>query len=164
MNEFRSEVLHSGDSCNMVPSNGQHWCFGQAGGFDMLLLDSLYEDDNARRQIQLQNAGYGYGGLAAVQNPFEQQHQQQQQKKNDPFIGSNSIAPPPNVQMALMQQLQQQQMLQQNQQLSMMLPYQQLTQFPQQQTPQTCHGNPFEDSFGMHPNNSTPQQGNHMLL
>ncbi|KAK4798817.1 hypothetical protein SAY86_031143 [Trapa natans] len=30
-----------------------------AGGFDMLLLDSLYEDESARRQIQLQNAGYG---------------------------------------------------------------------------------------------------------
>lgn len=132
--------------------------FGQAGGFDKLLLDSLYEDDNARRQIQLQNAGYGYQGLAAVQNPFEQQ-------QNDPFIMSNCIAPPPNVQMAVMQQQQQQQqMLQQNQQQSMMVPYQQPTQFPQQQMPQTNYANPFGDPFVMHPNSSTPQQGNHMLL
>lgn len=29
-----------------------------AGGFNKLLLDSLYEDDAARRQIQLQQAGY----------------------------------------------------------------------------------------------------------
>ncbi|KAJ0031473.1 hypothetical protein Pint_14017 [Pistacia integerrima] len=131
-----------------------------AGGFDKLLLDSLYEDNNARRHIQLQNAGYGYGGLAAVQNPFEQQQQQ-----NDPFIMSNGIAAPPNVQMAVMQQQQQQQqMLQQNQQQSMMVPYQQPTQFLQQQMPQTNYANPFGDPFVMHPNTSTPQQGNHMLL
>ncbi|PPR93410.1 hypothetical protein GOBAR_AA27273 [Gossypium barbadense] len=30
-------------------------------GFDKLLLDSLYEDDAARRQLQLKNVGYGYG-------------------------------------------------------------------------------------------------------
>ncbi|CAM8923280.1 unnamed protein product [Rhodiola kirilowii] len=42
-----------------------------AGGFDKLLLDSLYEDENARRRIQLHKAGYS---LDAMQNnPFDQQ-------------------------------------------------------------------------------------------
>ncbi|KAG5413980.1 hypothetical protein IGI04_001547 [Brassica rapa subsp. trilocularis] len=82
-----------------------------AGGFDKLLLDSLYEDDSARRQIQLTNAGYGHGGTetagaAPPQNPFEMQQ--------DPFAMSNTIAPPTNVQMA-MQQQQQQQMMMMNQ-------------------------------------------------
>lgn len=79
-----------------------------AGGFDKLLLDSLYEDDSARRQIQLTNAGYGHGGTeraaAPPQNPFEMQQ--------DPFAMSNNIAPPTNVQMA--QQQQQQMMMHQN--------------------------------------------------
>ncbi|CAN8230494.1 unnamed protein product [Cochlearia groenlandica] len=71
-----------------------------AGGFDKLLLDSLYEDDSARRQIQLTNAGYGHGGTdtaLAPQNPFEMMQQ-------DPFAMSNNIAPPTNVQMAMQQQ------------------------------------------------------------
>ncbi|CAH2077926.1 unnamed protein product [Thlaspi arvense] len=78
-----------------------------AGGFDKLLLDSLYEDDSARRQIQLTNAGYGHGGAdtagAPPQNPFEMQQ--------DPFAMSNNIAPPTNVQMAMQQQQQQQMMM-----------------------------------------------------
>ncbi|CAN6914812.1 unnamed protein product [Brassica oleracea] len=79
-----------------------------AGGFDKLLLDSLYEDDSARRQIQLTNAGYGHGGTetagaAPPQNPFEMQQ--------DPFAMSNNIAPPTNVQMAMQQQQQQQMMM-----------------------------------------------------
>ncbi|KAK4360357.1 hypothetical protein RND71_019309 [Anisodus tanguticus] len=43
-----------------------------AGGFDKLLLDSLYEDDATRRQIQLQNAGYsaGYGIKVNILNKF----------------------------------------------------------------------------------------------
>ncbi|KAJ1378212.1 putative clathrin assembly protein At4g25940 family [Sesbania bispinosa] len=60
-----------------------------AGGFDKLLLDSLYEDENSRRQLQLQNAGYGHGGMA-IQNPFDNYNQQ------DPFALSNNIAPSPN--------------------------------------------------------------------
>ncbi|KAG2244628.1 hypothetical protein Bca52824_093517 [Brassica carinata] len=79
-----------------------------AGGFDKLLLDSLYEDDSARRQIQLTNAGYGHGGTgtaseAPPQNPFEMQQ--------DPFAMSNNIAPPTNVQMAMQQQQEQQMMM-----------------------------------------------------
>ncbi|CAK7345738.1 unnamed protein product [Dovyalis caffra] len=89
------------------------------GGFDRLLLDSLYEDDIARRQIQLQNAGYGYG-TSALHNPFEQQE--------DPFATSHGIAPPPNVQMVMMaqqqQQYQQQQMMmQQHQQQNQSMMY-----------------------------------------
>ncbi|TXG61038.1 hypothetical protein EZV62_012401 [Acer yangbiense] len=136
------------------------------GGFDKLLLDSLYEDDNARRQIQMQNAGYGYGGTA-VQNPFEQ---------NDPFAMSSNIVPPTNVQMAMMAQQQQQQqfmMQQSNQQHNMMVPYQfpaQQSQFPQPQFPpqqqmqQMDYSNPFGDPFHAISKSSTTQQGNHMLL
>lgn len=126
-----------------------------------MLLDSLYEDDNARRQLQLQNAGYGYGGTPATPNPFEQQH--------DPFAMSNSIAPPTNVQMALLaQQQQQHQMMMQQQpqqpQSTMMVPYQNQTQYPQQQTQQMNYANPFGDPFLALPKSSTPQQGNQMLL
>ncbi|XP_050215852.1 putative clathrin assembly protein At5g57200 [Mercurialis annua] len=129
-----------------------------AGGFDRLLLDSLYEDDTARRQIQLQNAGYGYSGTAAQNNPFEQQQQQQ-----DPFLVSNNIAPPPNVQMAIMAQQQQEHqqrqmmMLQQQQQQ----PQQYQPQYPQMQMQQMNSSNPFGDPI---PQNAVQQQGNHMLL
>ncbi|KAG1364506.1 putative clathrin assembly protein [Cocos nucifera] len=67
----------------------------QAGGFDKLLLDSLY-DDAARWQ---QNTGT-YGGFAA--NPFDSQ---------DPFAMSHNFAAPPNVQMALLAQQQQNMMM-----------------------------------------------------
>ncbi|TYH68678.1 hypothetical protein ES332_D05G003100v1 [Gossypium tomentosum] len=115
------------------------------GGFDKLLLDSLYEDDAARRQLQLKNAGYGYGygSMDVQQNPFHQyQH-------NDPFIMSNDIAPPTNVQMAL---------LAQQQQMMMMVPY----QYPQQQN--IPPSNPFGDPFFSLPPTSTSQPGNHTLL
>ncbi|KAF9662967.1 hypothetical protein SADUNF_Sadunf18G0109200 [Salix dunnii] len=134
------------------------------GGFDRLLLDSLYEDDAARRQIQLQNAGYGYGyGATAMNNPFEQQ---------DPFAMSTSIAPPTNVQMAMMAQQQQQYQLQQmtmqqhyqqNQSMTM-VPYQYQPQYPQQQMPQMGPANPFADEFSSFPQGSAPHQGNHMLI
>nr|VDD21133.1 unnamed protein product [Brassica oleracea] len=60
------------------------------GGFDNLLLDSLYEDDTARRQIQLTNAGYGFGATAttgepASLNPYPFGMQQ------DPFAMSNNM-------------------------------------------------------------------------
>ncbi|KAJ6742050.1 CLATHRIN ASSEMBLY PROTEIN [Salix viminalis] len=134
------------------------------GGFDRLLLDSLYEDDTARKQIQMQNAGYGYGATA-VHNPFEQQ---------DPFATSSGIAPPTNVQMAVMaqqqQQYQQQQMaMQQHQQQnqSMMVPYEFQPQYPQQQMQQVGQigpANPFSDPFSSFPQSSEQQQGNHMLI
>lgn len=132
----------------------------QAGGFDKLLLDSLYEDDSARRQIQLQNAGYGYEGMT-MQNPFDQQQ--------DPFIMSNNVAPPPNVQMAMMaqqqQQYQQQQMTFPQQQHNMMVvPFQYQSQYPQQQMQPMDSPNPFGDPFVGYPQNAMPQQGNHTLI
>ncbi|KAL4321352.1 hypothetical protein HN51_065873 [Arachis hypogaea] len=119
-----------------------------AGGFDKLLLDSLYEDENARRQLQLQNAGYGYGGNGmAIQNPFE--------NDNDPFAVSNNIAPPTSVQLALQQQQQQTLFQQQQNNNMMMTPYQQQPYY-----------NPFGDPLPV-PNyayGSTPAQGNYNLM
>ncbi|CAJ1975853.1 unnamed protein product [Sphenostylis stenocarpa] len=145
-----------------------------AGGFDKLLLDSLYEDENARRQLQLQNAGYGRGGTMEIHNPFDQCNQQ-----HDPFAMSNNIAPPPNVQMALMaQQQQQQQMMFQQQQIlyqqpqlhnMMMVPQQQQqphNQYPQQQMQSSGSHNPFGDPLPV-PNynqNFIPPQGNYNLM
>ncbi|OEL38182.1 putative clathrin assembly protein [Dichanthelium oligosanthes] len=63
------------------------------GGFDKLILDSLY-DDGAYRQRQQQQL---YG--SAAPNPF---------MTNDPFAMSNQVAPPPSVQMAAMSQQHQQ--------------------------------------------------------
>ncbi|XP_021725003.1 putative clathrin assembly protein At5g57200 [Chenopodium quinoa] len=141
-----------------------------AGGFDSLLLNSLYEDENARRQLQMQNAGYGPYGMGAgatqVHNPYEQQQ--------DPFFMSNNFAPPTNVQMAMSQQHQQQIMMQQqhhHQQLPpsqsmMMVPYQSTspTQYPQQQSMAMGASNPFGDPFSAFPQTATPIHGNHGLL
>ncbi|CAN6200617.1 unnamed protein product [Urochloa humidicola] len=66
-----------------------------AGGFDKLLLDSLY-DDAARRQ-DAYGYGYGYG------------NGQSSQQQKDPFAMSVGIAPPTGVQMSVMAQQQQQQ-------------------------------------------------------
>lgn len=137
-------------------------CLCQAGGFDKLLLDSLYEDDAARRQLQQQNAGYnpGYGYQMAAQNLVDQR---------DPFAMSNGIAPSTNVQMALMSQqeqmiLQQQQQQQLQQQTMMMVPHQYPTQYSQQQMPYMWSANPFGDPFN-HPQNTIPQQGGtHTLI
>lgn len=123
----------------------------------------MYEDDAARRQIQMQQAGYNsYGsyGYSSGHNPFEQQ--------GDPFAMSNSIAPPTNVQMAMMQQ----QMMQhqdQQQHNMMMVPYQNQSQYPQQQqqqqsSPYMGYSNPFGDPFSYSPQNSMSSQGNHTLL
>ncbi|CAA3021283.1 clathrin assembly At5g57200 [Olea europaea subsp. europaea] len=126
-----------------------------AGGFDKLLLDSLYEDDSARRQLKLQNAGYkaSYGHEMAVPNPFDQP---------DPFTMSNNFAPPINVQMAHMSQ-QQQMMMQQQQQQNMMVSYQHKTQYSHSQMAQMGSSNPFGDPF-VYPQSAMPPQGNHTLL
>ncbi|KAK6942017.1 AP180 N-terminal homology (ANTH) domain [Dillenia turbinata] len=132
------------------------------GGFDRLLLDSLYEDDSARRQIQMQNAGYGAYGMM-MQNPFEQQH--------DPFAMSNNMAPPTHVQLAMQQQQQQQQHLmmlqqQQLQQQQLMLgpPQQHFPQYPQMQKQQMGPSNPFGDPFNGLSQNTMPNRGNHGLI
>uniref|UniRef100_A0A7N0TH31 AP180 N-terminal homology (ANTH) domain-containing protein n=1 Tax=Kalanchoe fedtschenkoi TaxID=63787 RepID=A0A7N0TH31_KALFE len=147
-----------------------------AGGFDKLLLDSLYEDNKARRQLELQNAGYGYD-MPMQYPPYAQ---------SDPFAVSNNIAPPSNVQLAMMQQ---QQMMHQNQyqqqqqqqqyqmpmyqnqqqfpqQNMMMVPHgqpQYLPQYPQQQLPQGDPSNPFSDPFSL-PTNTAQHPGGHHLL
>ncbi|XP_052199876.1 putative clathrin assembly protein At5g57200 [Diospyros lotus] len=140
-----------------------------AGGFDKLLLDSLYEDDTARRQIQLHNAGYSTGKRyeMTAENPFD---------RRDSFIMSNPMLPQNNMQMAAMAQQQQQheqhhpmlqqQYLQHQQSMAMMAsPHQYLPQYPQQQFPFMTMGpsNPFGDPFN-YPQNATPQHGNHTLL
>jgi hypothetical protein len=63
--------------------------FLQAGGFDKLLLDSLYED--AARRQQDAYGGYGNG-----------------QGQDDPFAMSADVAPPTAVQMSVMAAQQQQ--------------------------------------------------------
>ncbi|KAL5065928.1 hypothetical protein RYX36_027665, partial [Vicia faba] len=150
-----------------TPSNHTSQAPGRimAGGFDKLLLDSLYDDENARRQLQLQNAGYGYGGTATtIHNPFDNYSHQ------DPFALSNNIAPPSNVQMASMAQ-QQHMMFQQHQQQHsiMMAPYQQqnpLTQYPQQM-PVMSSFNPFGDPLPVPSYSYSPMhhhQGNYNIL
>jgi len=136
----------------------------QAGGFDKLLLDSLYEDENARRQFQQQNAGYGYGGTA-IHNPFNSYNQQ------DPFAVSNNVALPSNVQMGLMSQ--QQMMLQQQQMMfqqhnTVMVPYQQqqpYTHYPQQMSVMGS-SNPFADPLPVpsYSYGSMPHQGSYNIM
>ncbi|KAK4414858.1 putative clathrin assembly protein [Sesamum alatum] len=133
-----------------------------AGGFDNLLLDSLYEDDATRRTLQLHSAGYNtsYGYEVALHNPFNQQH--------DPFAMSNAIAPPTNVQMALMSQQEQimiqQQQQQQQQQALMMVPHNPYTaQYSAQPLPQFGSANPFGDPFG-YPMSGMPTHGNNTLI
>ncbi|GAA0139263.1 vesicle coat protein [Lithospermum erythrorhizon] len=135
-----------------------------AGGFDKLLLDSLYEDDATRRQYQMQNAGYGYE-MAAPNSSYHY----------DPFAMSNNAAPT-NVQMAMMSQQQmifqqqQHQMMfhqQHNNHNMMMVPHHQYQASPYTQTHQMMlqmlSANPFSsDPFG-YPQ-SRPPNGNHTLL
>ncbi|XP_071722222.1 LOW QUALITY PROTEIN: putative clathrin assembly protein At5g57200 [Rutidosis leptorrhynchoides] len=157
------------------------------GGFDKLLLDSLYEDENSRRNLQLRNAGYGYDAMW-LNNPFQVE---QQQRQYDPFMMSNSIAPPTNVQMALLSQQQQQYYYQQHQMNYYMQPQQQqqLEYYPSQQQnmnmvpvhnnsyyspqysshqPQFGSLNPFGDPFLSLPaprsSSSSSQHRNHMLI
>ncbi|KQK09311.1 putative clathrin assembly protein At2g01600 isoform X2 [Brachypodium distachyon] len=67
------------------------------GGFDKLILDSLYDEGTYRQNQQQQP----YGSAPAHHNPF---------MASDPFTVSNQVAPPPSVQMA-----------QQPQQMAMMI-------------------------------------------
>uniref|UniRef100_A0A0A9F6N5 AP180 N-terminal homology (ANTH) domain-containing protein n=1 Tax=Arundo donax TaxID=35708 RepID=A0A0A9F6N5_ARUDO len=113
-----------------------------AGGFDKLLLDSLYEDEARRQQI----ASVTYTGSLAA-NPFD---------PNDPFAMSNSFAPPSNVQLAMMAeqqqyyQVQQQQYFQvQHQQQMVIMPPQKYQHQSQYSAPSSQAGlsNPFGDPF-----------------
>ncbi|XP_062178500.1 putative clathrin assembly protein At5g57200 isoform X3 [Phragmites australis] len=112
-----------------------------AGGFDKLLLDSLYEDEARRQQI----ASVTYTGSLAA-NPFD---------PNDPFAPSNSFAPPSNVQLAMMEQqqhyyqAQQQQYFQVQHQQQMVLtpPHTYQQQFQYSAPSQAGLSNPFGDPF-----------------
>ncbi|KAI5659445.1 hypothetical protein M9H77_28238 [Catharanthus roseus] len=128
-----------------------------AGGFDKLLLDSLYEDNAARRQLQLQNAGYHAGyDTPPIQNPFDQQ--------NDPFAMSNGIPPPTNVQMALMSQQHHHQQQQNNMMMLASNPYPPPTQYSHQQNPYMgTPNNPFGDPFN-YPQTSVPSHTNNGLI
>uniref|UniRef100_A0ACD5ZCN2 Uncharacterized protein n=1 Tax=Avena sativa TaxID=4498 RepID=A0ACD5ZCN2_AVESA len=113
----------------------------QAGGFDKLLLDSLYEDTARQQQI----ASVTYTGSVAT-NPFD---------SNDPFAMSSSFAPPSNVQLAMMAQQQhyyqvQQQdyyQVQQQQQQMVMMPPQTYQQQQAQYATNAGLSNPFGDPF-----------------
>ncbi|PPR81772.1 hypothetical protein GOBAR_AA38937 [Gossypium barbadense] len=59
-NRGLNEISGTGWELALVTAPSNHTA-PPGGGFDKLLLDSLYEDDAARRQLQLKNAGYGYG-------------------------------------------------------------------------------------------------------
>lgn len=111
----------------MFPDNHTFGLAQQAGGFDKLLLDSLY-DDAARRQ---QNTG-AYSGFAT--NPFDLQ---------DTFAMSHNFGAPPNIQMALIAQQQHQQYYPQQQNM-MMMPDNFQPHYPYSQGAST---NPFADSF-----------------
>ncbi|XP_057806452.1 putative clathrin assembly protein At4g25940 isoform X2 [Salvia miltiorrhiza] len=144
----------------------------QAGGFDKMLLDRLYEDDISRRQLQLQRAGYGpdrYGyGCGYGASPFEQ-----------PFSIASSpadarmmmMSPQQRYQMMMMQQQQQQQQQQHNMMMMMMMashnqnhpyasPYHQQQQ---QQQQQIVSMNPFGDPFS-YPQSSMPPHPNRTLF
>uniref|UniRef100_A0A0D3GKF4 AP180 N-terminal homology (ANTH) domain-containing protein n=1 Tax=Oryza barthii TaxID=65489 RepID=A0A0D3GKF4_9ORYZ len=91
-----------------------------AGGFDKLLLDSLYDDASRRQQG------------AQMDHP------------RDPFAMSTSVAPPTNVQMSMMAQ--QQQYFQQEQQQQMVLGMpQQFSGWPQYAG--VSQANPFGDTY-----------------
>ncbi|XP_037459803.1 putative clathrin assembly protein At5g57200 isoform X1 [Triticum dicoccoides] len=129
----------------------------QAGGFDKLLLDSLYEDDVRRQQI----ASVTYNGGVTV-NPFD---------PNDPFAMSNSFAPPSNVQFAMMGQQQYYQaqqhgyfQVQQQQQHQMVaMPPQTYQQQQAQYAVNAGLSNPFGDPFSALVTTANPPKQNNQI-
>ncbi|KAM0833783.1 hypothetical protein ACQ4PT_064065 [Festuca glaucescens] len=144
-----------------------------AGGFDKLLLDSLYEDEARRQQI----ASMTYHGSSGQANPFE---------TNDPFAMSNSFKPPSNVQLAMVTQqqhyfqaqqhqqqyyqpqLQEQYFQAQHHQHQYFQAQQHQHQYFQQQPMSSTHSsgayNPFGDPFSDLVTLASPKQGNSSLL
>ncbi|KAJ9550852.1 hypothetical protein OSB04_014897 [Centaurea solstitialis] len=148
---------------NIIPSNNTSQA-QTGGGFDKFLLNSLYEDDAARRQIQLQNAGYNTNCRYDLQyNPFDQRPTPWPMQLQDPFVMSNGVSPSMNVQMVMMQQ---QQMVM-NQQPYQNQYQQQLYQQHNMLVPYNGYAmgtlNPFAD-FYQFPPNSTRPHGNHGLI
>ncbi|XP_073276993.1 putative clathrin assembly protein At5g57200 [Primulina huaijiensis] len=108
-----------------------------AGGFDKLLLDSLYEDNVARRQIQLHRAGY---------NSWQEYETTTQNTltRYNPFVTSNDVEPPSNLQLSMMPQLDQQMIFHQHESGTVMVswnPY----MVPQMRNP---NPNPNPNPFG----------------
>ncbi|EES06356.1 putative clathrin assembly protein At5g57200 isoform X2 [Sorghum bicolor] len=137
-----------------------------AGGFDKLLLDSLYEDGARRQQI----ASVTYTGSLGAANPFSV-------NGNDPFAMSSSFAPPANVQLALMTQNQQQyyqaqqyfqpqqQYFQQHQQTSAMPTQNMYHHQYQYSVPPSGAPNPFGDPFSdLAPMGAPGKQSNSVFL
>nr|CAD1823473.1 unnamed protein product [Ananas comosus var. bracteatus] len=117
-----------------------------AGGFDKLILDSLYDEAAYRQQQQQQQQQQYYG--PSPPNPF---------LAADPFAVSTQVAPPPSVQMAAMAQQQQMMMMQSN-------PFapQPMMPMPMGGAVAAAPNNPFLDTgFGTFPaNNNQPQHQN----
>ncbi|WVZ77683.1 hypothetical protein U9M48_025523 [Paspalum notatum var. saurae] len=141
-----------------------------AGGFDKLLLDSLYEDEARRQQI----ASVTYTGSLGAANPFDTNA-----NANDPFAMSAIFMPPSNVQWALMAQQHQQYQAQQHfqPQQNQQLYFQQHQQMPvmpaqnmyqnqyQYSAPPSGAANPFGDPFGeLVATTSSGKQGNSSFL
>jgi hypothetical protein len=126
----------------------------QAGGFDKLLLDSLYEDTARRQQI----ASVTYTGSFTT-NPFD---------PSDPFARSSSFAPPSNVQLAMMSQQQQYYQVQQQEYYQMQQQHQMVMMPPQTYQQQQAQyatnaglSNPFGDPFsGLVAMANPPKQSN----
>jgi hypothetical protein len=119
----------------------------QGGGFDQLILDSLYDDAAMRRAPYLTSAN-NYGGVN--NNPFDPRSNVYSGMVQDPFSASNSVAPPPNVQMAAMA----------HQQAMMLQQQQQQQSFLQQQAMAAPLGsNPFGNPYAVNiPYGSSTQQ------
>jgi hypothetical protein len=114
----------------------------QAGGLDLLTLDSLYDDANRRAsQPASYNPWETPGAAPMMQQPAPMQ---------DPFYGSNGYAAPHAVQMAAMAQQQQAFMLQQ--QMMMASHHPQVHQQQFQAAPANPFGaNPFAPAGAHHP-------------
>ncbi|XP_076900343.1 putative clathrin assembly protein At5g57200 [Bidens hawaiensis] len=102
------DILQTGFVVQFGFGEVQFWYNSVQGGqFDKFLLDSLYEDEAARRQIQLQNAGYNTTYKCNMQhNPFKQQPPQL--PLHDSYMMSSRITTPMNVQMTMLHHQQQQ--------------------------------------------------------
>lgn len=120
------------------PSAKSYWLYLlQAGGLDLLTLDSLYNEANRQAQQAQQSASYNPWETTPASGPM------MHQPMYDPFYASNSVAAARNVQMAAMAQQQHAFMLPKEQQRQMMVAQQ-----------QQASSNPFASPYmhtGVHP-------------
>jgi hypothetical protein len=114
----------------------------QAGGFDHLTLDSLYEDALSRRA----HSSVPNGLNQMVPYPFQPPIVQR-----DPFFASANVAPPPSVQLLALAQQQQAMMMQQQH-------YSQQSSMMQQQYHQQLHQSMMIQQQYQHMLNSSLQQ------